>query len=172
MDIYFLPLADLSDDTTLMQLVSAATPGSMLLLEDVDVLRAARDRGADEKSGDEKGRTSLSGLLNALDGVSSPHGLITVMTSNHKERLDPALVRPGRVDVTERIGLVTGDQVDRLFRLSFGSGWTAPSPGPGELGIAASDVVGVLKSFSGDPSGAESAVRQLLLDASLAGRSV
>jgi cell division protease FtsH len=40
----------------------------------------------------------MSGLLNALDGVSSREGRILFLTTNHPERLDPALVRPGRVE--------------------------------------------------------------------------
>jgi mitochondrial chaperone BCS1 len=42
---------------------------------------------------------TFSGLLNALDGVRSQEGRILVMTTNHIEKLDPALKRPGRADV-------------------------------------------------------------------------
>lgn len=120
MDVYFLPLSDLEQDTTLIQLVSQCSAGSMLLLEDIDVLHAARDRAEDGDAGDEKARVSLSGLLNALDGMASPHGLVTVMTTNHIDRLDPALIRPGRVDHSERIGFCTDDQILGLFALVFG----------------------------------------------------
>ena len=43
--------------------------------------------------------TGFPGLLNALDGVVASEGRLTFMTSNYPERLDPALIRPGRVDV-------------------------------------------------------------------------
>jgi chaperone BCS1 len=43
-------------------------------------------------------RITLSGLLNALDGASASEGRIVIMTSNHPEVLDSALIRPGRVD--------------------------------------------------------------------------
>jgi chaperone BCS1 len=43
-------------------------------------------------------RITLSGLLNALDGASASEGRIVIMTSNHPEVLDGALIRPGRVD--------------------------------------------------------------------------
>lgn len=42
---------------------------------------------------------TFSGLLNALDGVRSQEGRILIMTTNHREKLDPALLRPGRADV-------------------------------------------------------------------------
>jgi chaperone BCS1 len=38
---------------------------------------------------------TFSGLLNALDGVGAVEGRILFMTTNHMERLDPALIRPG-----------------------------------------------------------------------------
>lgn len=41
---------------------------------------------------------NLCGLLNALDGVVETPGRIVIMTSNHPEMLDPALIRPGRID--------------------------------------------------------------------------
>ena len=51
-------------------------------------------------------RLDLSGILNVLDGVVDTPDRILVMTTNHPERLDPALVRPGRVDVKLRLGYV------------------------------------------------------------------
>jgi chaperone BCS1 len=42
---------------------------------------------------------SMSGLLNAIDGVASQEGRVLVMTTNHPENLDKALVRPGRIDM-------------------------------------------------------------------------
>lgn len=43
-------------------------------------------------------KLSLAGLLNVLDGVVDSPGRIVIMTTNHPEKLDPALVRPGRID--------------------------------------------------------------------------
>jgi chaperone BCS1 len=56
----------------------------------------AKPAGAD---GSTKG-VSLSGFLNIIDGVASSEGRILIMTTNHIEKLDPALLRPGRVDMT------------------------------------------------------------------------
>ena len=53
------------------------------------------------------GDRGLSELLNAVDGVMSAHGRILVMTTNHPERLDKALLRPGRVDLNVEIGYIT-----------------------------------------------------------------
>jgi chaperone BCS1 len=47
---------------------------------------------------------SLSGFLNIIDGVASSEGRILIMTTNHIEKLDAALLRPGRVDLTVHFG--------------------------------------------------------------------
>ena len=44
-------------------------------------------------------RITLSGLLNVIDGVSSEEGRLLFATTNYVNRLDPALLRPGRMDV-------------------------------------------------------------------------
>jgi len=63
---------------------------------------------------------TFSGLLNALDGVASSEERIIFMTTNHIERLDPALIRPGRVDLQEFIGDATPKQARRLFLRFYG----------------------------------------------------
>ncbi|KAM0708073.1 hypothetical protein Q7P35_004722 [Cladosporium inversicolor] len=58
---------------------------------------------------------SLSGLLNAIDGVASHEGRVLIMTTNHPEKLDAALVRPGRVDRKIGFTLAMKDEVQELF---------------------------------------------------------
>lgn len=58
---------------------------------------------------------SLSGLLNAIDGVASHEGRVLVMTTNHPEKLDPALLRPGRVDMQIAFTLATKHQIREIF---------------------------------------------------------
>lgn len=108
LDIWYLPLADVSKDCNLLNAISRITPRSMLLLEDVDVFHAATQR-------DDGDGVTLSGLLNALDGIATPHGLFTVLTTNTPEALDEAVVRPGRVDLVEHFGYATVGQVARLL---------------------------------------------------------
>lgn len=62
-----------------------------------------------------KSQISFSGLLNAIDGVASHEGRILIMTTNHRERLDPALIRPGRVDVQIEFGFANNDTISRVF---------------------------------------------------------
>ncbi|OWA52580.1 Mitochondrial chaperone BCS1 [Hypsibius exemplaris] len=116
-------------DESLNQMFIDAPENSMILLEDVD---AAFGNRADDKSKDgvekllagasaddgpeARNTLSFSGLLNAIDGVASAEGRILFMTTNYVEKLDSALIRPGRVDAKQYIGNATESQVERMFR--------------------------------------------------------
>ncbi|KAK2613005.1 hypothetical protein QQS21_000934 [Conoideocrella luteorostrata] len=65
------------------------------------------------------GRVSLSGLLNILDGVASQEGRILIMTTNHIEKLDKALIRPGRIDMAIHFGLADSDMAGSIFRAIY-----------------------------------------------------
>jgi chaperone BCS1 len=62
---------------------------------------------------------SLSGLLNVLDGVVDTPGRILIMTTNHPEMLDPALIRPGRVDKKIMLGFMAATDVVCMLELYF-----------------------------------------------------
>eukprot|EP00629_Pelagomonadales_sp_RCC1024_P000604 CAMPEP_0119269292 /NCGR_PEP_ID=MMETSP1329-20130426/6756_1 /TAXON_ID=114041 /ORGANISM="Genus nov. species nov., Strain RCC1024" /LENGTH=546 /DNA_ID=CAMNT_0007269289 /DNA_START=58 /DNA_END=1694 /DNA_ORIENTATION=- len=66
-------------------------------------------------------RLSLAGLLNALDGVVDAPGRIVIMTSNHPEKLDPALVRPGRVNLKLYLGYVDAAAAREMCAHYFGA---------------------------------------------------
>lgn len=78
------------------------------------------------------GRLSLSGLLNILDGVASQEGRILIMTTNHLEKLDKALIRPGRVDMTVKFGLADTEMTAAIFSAIYApyEGEVAPGSGP------------------------------------------
>jgi hypothetical protein len=109
LDLWYAPLGDLDKDTKLLGLINRVRPGSILLLEDIDVFHATRSRNEEENS------VSMAGLLNALDGVATPHGLITIMTTNDIGVIDDALLRAGRVDLEEEVGLPDQDQIARMY---------------------------------------------------------
>ncbi|MCJ1364043.1 hypothetical protein MMC16_003152 [Acarospora aff. strigata] len=64
---------------------------------------------------------SLSGLLNAIDGVASHEGRVLVMTTNYPEKLDDALIRPGRVDMIVEFTMATRLQIRELFIRMYSS---------------------------------------------------
>lgn len=75
------------------------------------VIKSATRHDADETT---KG-ISLSGLLNAIDGVASHEGRALIMTSNHPDALDDALIRPGRVDMKVAFTLASREQARDIF---------------------------------------------------------
>lgn len=60
-------------------------------------------------------RLTFAGILNALDGIAGQTGRMVFMSTNHKERLDPALIRPGRVDYEIEFAAATREQTKQLF---------------------------------------------------------
>ncbi len=62
---------------------------------------------------------TLSGLLNALDGVVATPGRILIMTTNHPEILDDALIRPGRCDAKYQFDFCTKNQIKELYQMFF-----------------------------------------------------
>lgn len=99
------------DDDSLNNVLSYAPANSIILLEDIDAIFVQRE--SVQKG--EKGGVSFSGLLNALDGVRAQEGSILFMTTNHKEKLDPALLRPGRCDVHVELCNATYPMIKGLF---------------------------------------------------------
>jgi chaperone BCS1 len=72
---------------------------------------------------------TFSGFLNALDGVASGEERIVFMTTNHLERLDPALIRPGRVDMMELLDDATPKQARALYEKFYGGQALGSEPG-------------------------------------------
>lgn len=99
LDIYILNLSSLSD-AGLARLFTQLPPRCVVLLEDVDAVGLDRKNASEKqprKEADHHG-VSLSGLLNVIDGVGSQEGRMLIMSTNHIDHLDEALIRPGRVD--------------------------------------------------------------------------
>lgn len=62
---------------------------------------------------------TLSLLLNILDGAISRHGLITVLTTNHTDRIDSALKRPGRIDYTIDFKYAVPEQIRQMWKVYY-----------------------------------------------------
>ncbi|KAG6136529.1 hypothetical protein E4U38_001344 [Claviceps purpurea] len=77
------------------------------------------DKKGSTPSTPSSGRISLSGLLNILDGVASQEGRILIMTTNHVEKLDKALIRPGRIDMTIPFGHADPSMAAAIFRAIY-----------------------------------------------------
>ena len=82
-----------------------------LILEDIDCLFS--------HCRESKTNVSFSTILNTLDGFACKNRLITFMTTNHKDRLDHALVRPGRIDYIFELSYAKRSQMLEMFKSYF-----------------------------------------------------
>lgn len=97
-------------DNVMADLLQRAPPRSLILIEDIDAFFNSREKQ------DARIQISFSGLLNALDGVGAQEGRIVVLTTNHRERLDAALIRPGRIDLEIELSNATASQLRGLLQ--------------------------------------------------------
>ncbi|XP_077222703.1 AAA-ATPase At3g28540-like [Tasmannia lanceolata] len=121
-DIYDLELTAVTNNSQLRKLLIATSSKSVIVVEDVDCTLDLSDRKKrlpkkkTEREGEENeekkekedsnggastfSTVSLSGVLNFVDGLWSSCGgeRVMIFTTNHIEKLDPALLRPGRMD--------------------------------------------------------------------------
>lgn len=132
MPIYAVNLTEMND-RSLKSAVNEIPERSVILFEDIDCMRAGHRRGErlntqreqssihDETKSDAPDRfgVTLSGLLNVLDGFHAPENVIFVMTTNDVDALDPALLRPGRIDYRLFMGKAVATQKIELYRRFF-----------------------------------------------------
>ncbi|XP_075105612.1 AAA-ATPase At3g50940-like [Nicotiana tabacum] len=107
-DIYDLELTELMRNSDLRRLLVATANKSILVVEDIDCtidlqnnLANRANDSPSNSSNQQESKVTLSGLLNFIDGLWSSCGdeRIIIFTTNHIEKLDPALLRPGRMDM-------------------------------------------------------------------------
>ena len=119
---YNIAILNLSErgltDDRLNHLLTVIPQRTLVLLEDADA--AFVNRRQTEADGYRGANVTFSGLLNALDGVGSAEERMLFLTTNHVERLDSALIRPGRIDMTIRLGEATRWQASMLWDRFYG----------------------------------------------------
>lgn len=163
--ICVLNLGSVRSDDMLFSAMLDAPKDALILIEDIDCAESSHVRKSmssdSEVPLDEAGEDSKitkAGLLNALDGVTTPDGRILIMTTNFPEKLDPALVRPGRADVHYIFDYLGPSEQGRLAELYYGKGIFNPLSykiSPAEM----------QKAFMLHPNNPNQA-REVLLDAS------
>jgi mitochondrial chaperone BCS1 len=132
--IYIINPATVQDDNALQSAINQAG-SAVVLIEDIDAVDVSRERPAPAPAytaapalargagvpdslpvAAERTGISTSGLLNAIDGVAARDGRILIITTNHAEKLDPALIRPGRVDMRCHFGPAGEAEAAAMFR--------------------------------------------------------
>ncbi|PCH36314.1 nucleoside triphosphate hydrolase protein [Wolfiporia cocos MD-104 SS10] len=205
LDVYILTLSRPGmDDNTLCELISELPRRCIALMEDID---AAFRRGISmrnlqeneyepepEEARQEKGkaedasRVTLSGLLNALDGIGAQEGRILFATTNDYAALDPALCRPGRMDIHVEFKLASKFQVEGLYKCFYmpskneevvddeksdDSGYASRDPSPERaLSEAAPDTIDGSTGATISTSGAFVSVRSSPRGITLSGKKI
>ncbi|CAG8818618.1 24221_t:CDS:2, partial [Racocetra persica] len=133
-DLYYINLKNITSDNEMSAAFSSVPSNQIIILEDVDaqskILHKRRSDDVDKfskgiSSDDNKGgkgtgsgfsMISLSNFLGCLDGHVLSEGNIIIMTTNHVEHLDPACIRPGRMDVHLNLEYCTHYQIRKMYR--------------------------------------------------------
>ncbi|KND00362.1 uncharacterized protein SPPG_04686 [Spizellomyces punctatus DAOM BR117] len=154
LNIYVISLANRGlTDETLTELMVDTPPRCILLLEDIDAAFVSRTitgatTGAGQGNATIGTNVTFSGLLNAIDGVAAQEGRLVCMTTNHLEKLDPALIRPGRVDLKVLFDLATKYQARELFIQFYPHTNGEPPSVPGMLTLRADELVQLAEAFA------------------------
>ena len=86
----------------------------IILMEDIDIYFTDRESHG-------KHAINFSDLLNILDGINSPNNFVVVLTTNCIEKLDQALLRPGRMDCTIHVSYIKKKEANEMFKAFFPS---------------------------------------------------
>ncbi|CAG8662229.1 8999_t:CDS:2 [Rhizophagus irregularis] len=140
-DTYYLNLKGISNDNQLSAAFSSVPANQIIVLEDVDTqstvlhkrtrkklfFSVTKSTSIDKKDTEQDDQDvptgpsfsgfSLSTFLGCLDGNILAEGNIIVMTTNHVEHLDPACIRPGRMDVHLNLGYCTCYQINKMYKI-------------------------------------------------------
>ncbi len=108
LDIYNVNFSSNIDDSIFINLISKLPDNALLLLEDIDRL-----------FNKDNSNISFSTVLNCLDGFSCKHRLLTFITTNHKDKLDNAFLRPGRIDFITELTYGKKNQLKEMYDSYF-----------------------------------------------------
>jgi SpoVK/Ycf46/Vps4 family AAA+-type ATPase len=72
-------------------------------------------------SSNQQDNITLDDILNLWDGIRENTGRIMIITTNHYDRLDPALIRPGRIDMALNLGNATRSTIAEMYLHYYGT---------------------------------------------------
>lgn len=124
--VYMVNLNTCGGDTGLQGAFNNIEAGAFVVIEDADAIKASHERTVQtsdaEVTAKPEDQVTLAGMLNAIDGIASRENRILIMTSNFADKLDAALVRPGRIDVREKIDLIQLTEAQEMTAAFLGQG--------------------------------------------------
>lgn len=109
-DIRTIHFTSTLNDENFSELIRKCKPKTILLLEDFDCLFVSS-----KKNDEFRNSVSFSSILNVLDGLGTCEGLITILTTNNVELLEPKLIRSGRIDKIIDFGFIKKKEMNKMF---------------------------------------------------------
>ncbi len=109
LDVFMINLNTNINDIIFMKMVAKLPNRSLLVLEDVDFLFEKNQNNS----------VNFSTILNTLDGFACKNRLITFMTTNHIDKLEPSLIRPGRIDCIYEFNYASNNQIKEMLESYF-----------------------------------------------------
>jgi len=128
-DIAIVPSSKIDGD--LLGFLMNVDKDSLVVIEDIDRSAAVKNNDKSDKNKNSQqnplsdtisaiSQSNFGDILNAIDGLVSTHGRILIMTANNIDKIDPALLRPGRIDLCLEIGYCCYESFDACMRAFFG----------------------------------------------------
>lgn len=122
-NIYKLTIDASSSIKSVKHAITMIPPKSILVIDDVDRIPFTTEgltknlkSSSDSIQSEGSAQFNLQNLLAILDGYEYLDSCLVVMTSNYKEKLDPALIRSGRIDLKVEISYPNGATVNAMFQ--------------------------------------------------------
>ena len=91
----------------------------VILIEDIDCGFMENKINA-AKEDDKERKVGLASILNCFDGICAPTNTVYIFTTNHIEKLDPALIRPGRCDIKIKVEYVNMETFTKFCKFHYG----------------------------------------------------
>lgn len=113
-DLYYLDLNQISDNSALKRLFASISNTAVLSIEELDGAFKLREPVKKDC------KISFSTFLNCIDGAFYKEGVFTIMTTNYIDHVDPAILRPGRIDLKVEIKNPTIYEVNEYLKNFYG----------------------------------------------------
>lgn len=129
--INLIPCDNLNNISSIMSFEIGLKPKTdddyrIVLIEDIDCCKLSKRNNNDNMviiSNDENGKNvgtdGFGTILNILDGIGSASNVIYIFTTNNIDAIDPALIRPGRIDLKLEIDGVCPETLDKFCMFHF-----------------------------------------------------
>lgn len=107
---YYVTLRSDMSASDLLNVFDYAVGPCLVVIEDADCIVETQERDSDKEKG-----FKMNDLLNAIDGLVASEQRILIITTNHMDKLDPALLRNGRIDRKFHIGYAADEEIKRFY---------------------------------------------------------